>query len=163
MKTNKLREINKIEDKEVGKLRKELYAHAYKQIAHAKSNECWLEIIALCDSIIGDRIESLVARLGNQSLEGRAMLPVKQACTRYGNTLIKRGFPSSILSSVVEWADSRNRHIHEMVKVREAERLSWKKRVRLVKKDAIKGVSLTRKVDLACKKTLKLILKASAE
>ena len=159
MKTNKKREINKIEDKEVGGLRKELYAHAYKQIAHAKSNECWLEIIALCDSIIGDRIESIVARLGNQSLEKRTMLPVKQACNKYSNTLIKSGFPASLLSSVVEWADNRNRHIHEMVKVREGERISWEERFFLLKKDAIAGVALTRKVDSACAKTLKSFVK----
>lgn len=157
MKTNKLREVNKIEDKEVGKLRKELYAHAYKQIAHAKSNECWLEIIALCDSLIGDRIESLVARLKNHSVENRIILTVKQACSKHRNTLIDSGFPAILLSSVEEWADNRNRHIHEMVKVREEERLSWNNRIRLLKTDALKGVSLSRKVDLECRKVLRAV------
>ena len=157
MKTNKLREIHKIEDKEVGRLRKELYAHAYKQIAHAKSNECWLEIIALCDSIIGDRIESLAARLGKQRVEKRIILTVKQASSKHRNTLIESGFPAILLSSVAEWADNRNRHIHEMVKVRVGERFSWNNRVRLLKTDALKGVLLSRKVDLACRKVLRAV------
>lgn len=159
MKSNlkKIRAINKSEVNQIGLLRKRLYSNAYRHIKLSKEKESWLEVIAICDSLISDRVESLVARLSNQSARKRALLPLGKALHKYKLLLNSKGFSKDLFNEVVNWSDKRNRHLHEMVKVRENESLSWEDRIARSEKDAKQGLRLARLVDNECRRILNMI------
>ncbi len=142
----KLREINKI-GSQVGKYRENLYKEAYQRIKSAKKHGYWLEIIAICDSIIGDRFESLVAAIKNQVESGRKFRTISQIIENHGPKIVRNGFPQSVIDELVEWVDLRNRFMHEIVKVRDNEISSWEDRIILAKKTAETGIKYSRMID----------------
>ena len=141
IKTPKVREVN-IGSNNVGKLREHLYRKAYEQIGHAKRNECWLEVVAICDSLIADRLEALLAAIKEQNVIFRAFCPVGEICNKYKAIFEANGLSSELLDEIMKWANGRNRHMHEMVKVREGESITWESRTQSAKEDADKGVTM---------------------
>jgi dsRNA-specific ribonuclease len=151
----RFRKINTI-GSEVGKHREELYRQAYCRIRIARENGYWLEVIAICDSIIGDRFEALVAAINNQVESGRKLRTISQIIKNHGPKIVKSGVPQSFIDELVEWLDYRNRFMHEIVKVRESEISSWKDRLKLAEETAKSGVIYSRRID---KITKPLIIK----
>lgn len=146
IKSPKLRKINTL-GSHVGKHRASLYREAYRQIKLARENGHWLEVIAICDSIIGDRFEALVAAIENQVDSGRKLRTISQIIENHGPKIVKSGFPQSIIDELVEWVDHRNRFMHEIVKVRDNEISSWADRIKLAKETAETGIKHSRKID----------------
>jgi hypothetical protein len=156
----KLRKINTI-GSSVGKHRKELYKNAYYRVSIAKRDGYWLEVIAICDSIIGDRFEALVAAIKNQDESGRRMKTVSQIIENHRSKLVRNGFPQETIDELTEWIDDRNRFMHEIVKVRDNEIASWKERIRLAEETAKSGIKHTRNIDKITKPLIKKIRKES--
>jgi len=142
----KHRKINTI-GSQVGKHRENLYKEAYHRINSAKEHGYWLEVIAICDSIIGDRFEALVAAIKNQIDSGRKFRTISQIIENHGPKIVKNGFPQSVIDELEEWVDHRNRFMHEIVKVRDNEISSWEDRIKLAKETAETGIKHSRKID----------------
>jgi dsRNA-specific ribonuclease len=113
----------------------------------ARENGYWLEVIAICDSIIGDRFEALVAAIKNQVESGRKLRTISQIIKNHGPEIVKTGFPQSVIDELVVWVDQRNRFMHEIVKIRENEISSWADRIKLAEETAETGIKHSRKID----------------
>ena len=148
----KVRAINNLL---VGKQREELYREAYKRIKIAKDYGFWLEIITICDSLIGDRLEALLAAINQQKQSFRKFRPIGTMLKDNDDKFEHNGLPLILINQLKEWAEGRNRLMHEMVKIREGETLEWDARILLAKNVAQSGVKLTRKVQGACRKIIK--------
>lgn len=132
----------------VGTKRYALYRNAYEKIAEALAKGFYIECIAICESIISDRLEARRAclhpaditkhrfdNLGNLT----AKLWVEEKST---DPLVK-----ALYKDIDDWREKRNSAVHEIVKQGGTEAMSdWLARYRSLKSTAQEGVKLCRKV-----------------
>jgi hypothetical protein len=155
------RKINE-PDNTVGSERKEYYKNCFEHISSAQKNGFWLEVITLCESMISDRLESRLAWINNQSSDSRQFRTLGSLRIKLGkNDSVPES--SSILEEVKEWASKRNRALHQMVKLAEAEEGDWRSKYDQNKEVAEAGIDLFRKVDSYVRKYNKVLNENSKE
>ena len=125
---------------EIGKLRYETYKGVLSKYKKAMEVGCYLEAITLMESIIFDRLASIVNEINGKDI------PTKMS---FGK-LIKKTRDIEFLSSYTEglkkWKDNRNSAIHGMAKSLEP---GFNEKYNATKEVAEIGCELFRKVDKA--------------
>lgn len=121
---------------ELGVSKHLLYAKTYARIKRAIDEGFYIEAIALLESLICDRLESLV--------EHHSDSPVK--VSTIGKLMIQvEGFvqlDEELRSRLTQWNKSRGQVIHQFVKIQSTENVSWHARLRFAKMTALEGVRL---------------------
>jgi hypothetical protein len=127
---------------EIGQLRRVLYEKAIVRLDRAIHEGFWIEAIAIEESLICDRLESLVEKCADKAVNFGTL-----------NELVKKARPYcrdsmlSVLDEVDRWRPLRNRAVHELVKVKMGTYISWSQRLRVAQLAAVQGRVLLRDVD----------------
>ena len=132
----------------VGKKRHDLYANAYQQIKNARARGFLIECIALCASIIEDRLEARRQCVYNEDPSKHSFAPLGELL----NTLPKAGSSDDkqmirIYSKIKKWRYRRNRAMHEMVKYGAETRKSvWKVRYKALQRTLDEGLVIASQI-----------------
>jgi hypothetical protein len=135
----------------VGQERRGIYASAWMAIKHAADQKCWLEVIALSESIIADRLEARIAHIGKQSEESRKIRTASQSAS---HLLRDSSLPLDdrhMLESVKAWSKLRNASIHELAKVIDGSSVNWEQRWLAAQDAATAGMKLARLISRSIK------------
>lgn len=130
---------------EVGQARGELYKKALDRANLAYASGFFLETIALVESLIADRLESIISLLDGQPARfgtvGEAARELKKrlAAIDGANGLL-------LLDAVTAWSRDRGRWIHEFAKVSAEGNLDWNQRLEDAQRVAERGLDLLREV-----------------
>lgn len=109
-----------------GKQRKELYSAAYAHIQKAMEFGYFLEAVAICESIIGDRLEARVAQIHQQEADARKLLTLERLTRRLAQDDVAQ---RELYCKVKSWAGERNKVLHQMVKLTDDWNVTWDTRV----------------------------------
>ena len=132
----------------VGKQREELIAFAKSRVVRAINSGFYLEAISLEESLIADRLESILSKRVSGELH---LLTASQACSKLEQENIA-GLDSELLSRIRTWSDGRAEALHEFVKLHETNTKSWRTRLNFAREIAEKGLELIREPDAMAKK-----------
>ncbi len=133
----------------MGRQRFELYKNAYDWINYSINEEFYLEAIALIESLIADRLESRLTFLLKKNF---AFKTLERIISNSKDMETDDKLKALVVNNVNNWKDSRNKALHEMVKIEKGTSISWTKRRNLTKKTAKDGLKLLRKIDNSVKK-----------
>lgn len=103
----------------VGRARQELYRGTYKRLKQAIEAGFWIEAIALCESIISDRMQARIAHLGDHDEESRKIksLTTLLSHLRERDSPLKFGKLVAIYDEIRHWNHARNKAIHRAVRI----------------------------------------------
>ena len=145
-------------------LRFELYSEGFRRIELGLTEGNFFEVISLADSIITDRLNSLVQHIRqcedddfpHQSVGGMVLILMKEIKER--NFPLPKDIKTIINKMNHEWVPKRNFCVHSFVVVTHSNRdLSLQDRLEHVKECAVEGAELSRlitnKIDGFIKKT----------
>lgn len=143
---------------DVGKRRQRIYAAGARRLKEAMDAGFHIEAIALCESLLSDRLESRRAWLGRQHESKREFGTLGRLATKLlGQHSKEAGDPieanNLIYEDCVKWADARNKAIHEMFKLAEGGESDWDLRYAALETVADRGLKLTRRLSAAVKKS----------
>lgn len=156
-KPNSRRAIN-VPGNDIGKRRQRIYAAGFRQLSSAISAGYYIEAIALCESLLSDRLEARRAWLARQqeskrefgTLGGLARKLLGQSSKEAGDPIEGN---KVVYEDCIKWADDRNKAIHEMFKLAEGDESNWEVRYAALEAVAASGLKLTRKLSAAVKKS----------
>jgi hypothetical protein len=133
-------------ERNIGKIRRELYRNAFGYLKSSVKAKKWIEIIAISESIICDRLESLISKIEGKEREILTIGGNLQKLKKMENEeMVKPIKP--LLDEIKNWGKKRNKVLHEMVKVRIGEENhSWKERLEYAKESALDGMKIARKI-----------------
>lgn len=134
---------------EVGRARYELYRGAHRRLKQALSSGFWIEAIALCESMISDRLESRISHLNNHESEARRHQVLGGLVNRLKSTEKKRGYAAlhALYEEVRLWNAERNRAIHHAVKISDGEAFrKWDERYSELEETARTGSLLVQRL-----------------
>lgn len=131
-------------DKKVGMIRKDYYAGAMNRIKKAKENGLFIEQIALYESLLCDRLE---ARLQFLLSDNTGILNFKTIASAIKNLKIHEKQNNhklfQIYDDILIWNRSRNKPIHEAVKISTEEKFEpFRERYSKYENIADKGAEL---------------------
>ena len=131
----------------VGKKRHLLYAGAYRQIERARARGFYIEAIAICESIIADRLEARRACLNPDDSSKRRfdtlghLTSILQSEETAGDD-IKR-----LYKELAAWGKRRNEAVHMMLKLgSEYSAKAWDARYKDLRKTMERGIELSRSI-----------------
>lgn len=131
----------------VGTRRGKLYRACFSQINKAKEAGCWLEVITLCESLISDRMESIINELsGNKvgfNTAGELAFYYKENYL-FGSVNIRMA-----IKEVAPWMRKRNNALHQMAKLDSNLETTFETRYNRLPAIAEEGIQLFRKLDKA--------------
>lgn len=136
-------------NKEVGRARYELYRGAHRRLKQALSLGFWIEAIALCESMISDRLESRISHLNNHESEARRHQVLGGLVNRLKSTEKKRGYEAihALYEEVRLWNAERNRAIHHAVKISDGEEFrKWDERYAELEQVARSGADIVKRL-----------------
>ena len=114
------RERPKIDNPDVREMRYAMYKQAWDRYNEAYNAKYFIECIAIVESLIADRMESLANEISSSSKFSYSTL---EKLTEYlsGNKQASMLTESIIqtIGQIVVWKDGRNKAIHEMAKLSE--------------------------------------------
>ena len=125
---------------QLGKAKYELYVQTYKRIERARKAGFHIEAIALTESLICDRLESL-----------RTALTRNESQVSTIGRLLRDIAPYNVLSSeLIEdlrtWNAMRGLSIHQIPKITSTEDVSWVKRIAYTREVAAQGLLVLKKL-----------------
>jgi hypothetical protein len=133
----------------VGKKRYDLYANAYRKIKKARAKGFYIECIAICASIIEDRLEARRQCLNpDESSKHRfstlgVLVHKLVAEETSDDQTIKE-----LYKEIAKWSDKRNTAIHQIVKYgAEKHTALWKNRYRSLARTLASGLRLADRID----------------
>jgi hypothetical protein len=130
---------------EVGQARMQLIKKALDKIEAAKSQGFYLEAIAILESLIADRLESLISivdkKTGFQTL-GSSIKKLKAIGSKFDKDFMK-----FIKNKLNPWRDNRNKALHEMVKLEANNLHGWEARYAKLEEEIGKGYKIFRRID----------------
>lgn len=114
------RERPKIDNPDVRELRYSMYKQAWDRYNEAYNAKYFIECIAIVESLIADRMESLANEISSSSKFSYSTL---EKLTEYLSgkkqaSMLTEGIIQTI-GKIVVWKDGRNKAIHEMAKLSE--------------------------------------------
>lgn len=154
MSAKKTRQVN-LPGSRVGKQRQMLYAAGVTRIREAIDSGYALEAIALCESLMSDRLEARWAWKGHQSPSSRSFSTLGNLARKLRNDRDESDEALKIYEAVAIWAAKRNSALHEMFKLSEGEVCDWQTRYNEFASVAADGFMLSKKVSALLKKTNK--------
>ena len=123
------RAVNPRSRSTVAKHRKTLYGRCIAQYNEALGHEFYIEAVAIVESLIADRLESRLAWKHAQDISKRRFSTVGKLATELkGKRSDEPEEAKEVYSKIAHWAGSRNRAIHELVKLEECEMPDWDER-----------------------------------
>jgi hypothetical protein len=128
----------------VGQERREIYAGVWRAIKHAAEQGCWLEVIALCESVIADRLEARLAHVGCQSAASRTIRTANQSAKLLLDLNSLSEDEKELLRRVQPWSRLRNSAVHELAKVIEGTSATWNARQKETEEVAKQGINIAR-------------------
>ena len=115
---------------------------AWGRVSRAIGQGFYIEAIALQESMIADRLESLLARDGSDVHFGTAGRLATTVQSRWPGQ-----DPDGVLGRVRQWSDQRAAAIHQMVKYGDGHDATWRERSAEAHAVAEVGVDLVKDVD----------------
>ncbi len=122
------------------KFKYELIRSARKRVDRAIQSGFHIEATALLESLIADRIESVIE---NKTGEVQKVQNLR--------TLVKNAISLGIISEdlaadIRSWSDNRAKVVHEMVKVSSENSGSWRERMTFARQLAVEGKEILKKL-----------------
>jgi hypothetical protein len=133
---------------EVQQARYELYKNAIDQAAAAKGKGFYLEGITLFESLITDRLESLLSRVTGQEVSFKTLGFLIRLVKEQQHTFSDE-FYLLVNNDLDSWRNKRNRALHELVKLEEGKIEGWENRYNGLETTYEKGYELFRQIDKA--------------
>lgn len=130
----------------IGQERRNVYAGVWRAIKHAAEHGCWLEVIALSESVIADRLEARIAHLGAQTEGARKVRTASQSATQLLLAPSLSDAERQLLENVRAWSRLRNAAVHGLAKVIDGSSTTWEERRRDTEKAAEAGIHLARTI-----------------
>lgn len=130
----------------VGQERRNIYAGVWRAIKHATEQGCWLEVIALCESVIADRLEARIAHLGRQTDKARKIRTANQSANQLLLEISLSDGDRQLLDQVKAWSKERNAAVHQLAKVIDGTSSSWEERWQVARETAEFGATLARSI-----------------
>jgi len=140
-----------IDTKGVGKKRYSTYRSAMSKYNSALKDGYYIECVALLDSIICDRLESLSNQIYNQSKSsysatGWVIKDLENVNDKLNDEI------RAILAEIKLWVSLRNNSVHEMAKLDPNAEYSFEDRYAKLKEVSKQGKSLFNKINNAIRK-----------
>jgi hypothetical protein len=104
----------------------------------------YLEAITLCESMISDRIEALVAALDPDHAKAGHLLALGQNLQQLRRLIRDDPEGADLAARLDTWKDARNKALHEMVKLPEGDAGDWSARRAALRSVAREGRDLVR-------------------
>ena len=121
-------------------LQNELWRMVSGRMEKSLNTGAWLEAIALQDSMINERLESLLA-LTNGTSRSRTLDRNIKACLK----LELMDDEVEVLNKLDAWRDMRNKAMHRMVKYSESDfSMNWSDRLKYIEECALNGKALVK-------------------
>lgn len=111
-----------------GKCRHDLYRAAWHQIEKAERAGFYLESITLLESLLADRLESRLSYLHGGDPGFRTLGDLMKLLGR----LEKEESFRALYPRIETWAGLRNRALHELPKIEQGERTTWKAKTQVL-------------------------------
>ena len=135
----------------VGDARHDRYASAIDRVKDALSNGYFVEAIAIEESLIGDRLESLANEFSNGKHSYKPLGNLVYILINdYSIDLTKE--QTEILNEIKDWAINRNHAIHEMGKLDSNLKETFQESYNNLQEIAEKGMPLFNKINNAIRK-----------
>ena len=133
----------------VGKTRQTLYKKVFACIKEASENGFYLEAIALEESVLCDRLESIAGRDSSDSSikKEKYMTVGKFLTTKNLQKELKEHIPESLFDKIKVWWENRNKVIHGMAKFTDVEGANWENKMNRAHICAENGIKLVREID----------------
>ena len=137
------------------KLRYELYKDAFERIDKSLESENYFEVVAIVDSIINDRLTSLLQKTNNEDWDSSLQSVGNIIKTILGDIKHKRievgdikdEFRNLLIKVEKEWVSKRNFVVHSFVVVSlHNQELTKEQRLQIVKECAVEGASYARQI-----------------
>ncbi len=128
----------------MAKKRQHVYGRVFEQIRRGMSKGCYLEAIALIESVLSDRLESRASYLTGTDYSFKTL---ERLIKKLGEVETDYVLMKLFASDVLAWKDARNVALHEMAKISVGDRASWTARLQEIKQAATQGLGLLRRVD----------------
>jgi hypothetical protein len=136
----------------IGQARSALYRKTLKRVKEAREVGFVLEAVTLLESVISDRLEARLEKLGMECEGGGTFWPL----TGMANTLAKRsqdpGEAKAVYARVPIWAKNRNKALHGLGKLAKVQEDGWDQKYAKAQEAAEDGVALFRDLDKVVKK-----------
>jgi hypothetical protein len=142
------RAINEGPKSSVGQARYHLYGKTLNRIKDAMEVGYYLEAVTLVESLIADRLEARLALCHDQDESKRKFSTLgKLAEELSGKRLAEPASIKPYYEDVIEWADRRNKALHELAKLPENSEKDWDEEYKGVKDTAEEGLKIFRNID----------------
>jgi hypothetical protein len=128
----------------VAQARRALFAAAHKRISAALEAGYFLEAITIIESILADRLEARLAWIHGKCHFSTLGTLVGELSGRKSSESAEA---RQLYNEILQWADRRNRALHQMVKLAEGSNETWAEKYEQAHDTAIKGEKLARKVE----------------
>jgi hypothetical protein len=124
--------------REVGQAKNVLFQEAFKRIERSIALGFHLEAIAIIESLICDRLETIVAICSDSAIKPSTLGPLINRLSSY--KVIEGG----LLNRIDDWRMQRNLVLHQMVKITNLESANWRARMRFARTTALEGKEILR-------------------
>jgi hypothetical protein len=125
-------------------LRAEMYKSAYAKIAESTKSGFHLEAITIIESLISDRLESRLTFVLKRDFSFQHLGSLITKARQVETDLILRELVDIELDG---WRKSRNKAVHEMVKIAEGDTSTWQDRVNGLASISNNGLKLLKTID----------------
>lgn len=127
-------------------LRGQIFRSSYKRARRAISEGFYLEAIVIIESLLADRLESVLSAATAAPVQFRTAN--EAARDLRGSSLIDQ----DLLARISSWSYGRSRWVHEFAKVSDEDHLTWHGRLADARDVALSGFDLVTQVTAAAKK-----------
>jgi len=125
--------------------RYDLYRGATGRIKAAIEAKFWIEAIALCESVIADRLEARISHLNGHSELARRHGTIGGLVRRLQSTDPQEGFENlhKLYGEIRIWTNARNKAVHNAVKLTQGQTFEkWDARYAALETAAVDGFAL---------------------
>lgn len=133
----------------VGRARRELYRGAHVQLKAALQAGFWIEAIALCESMLSDRLEARYSFIAGDTEEARRHKTIGTLLKQLRANDRKKDNERlhTLYAEIAEWSKQRNRAVHHAVKLSDGENFEpWSERYAGLQLAATEGAALVRRL-----------------
>lgn len=109
-------------------VRQALYRAAMGHFARSIREGFYLEAITLCESMISDRIEALIAAMNPAHAKAGQLLALGHNLQQFRRLVAGNAEGTDLAMRLDAWKEARNRALHEMVKLPEGDVGDWQAR-----------------------------------
>ncbi len=134
-----------ISSDEVRKIKGELIRSAHIRLKRATKLGFHIEAVAILESLITDRLESLIAISEKNQIDIGNLGPANKINYEAGR------ISEELHLDLKKWAKDRAKVIHEMVKVSNVIDSDWRERMKFARSTSSEGLRLLKKLDLIVK------------